>query len=169
MQREKNKILVFSDETLGNAVKINLKGNFRLVSAQSLWLSGRASRQQRKRLWVQFPGNTHTDKKINYSLHALQVALDFVTCIHLADAFIQSHNILYLVSAFCLIVCLNWQLVHASLQHLWGRFVKRLNYYLVCVYFWIICLVGNFFKSETPHFTVFEPLLLISSCLYFVT
>ncbi len=26
-----------------------------------LWLSGRALRQQRKRLWVQFPGNTHTD------------------------------------------------------------------------------------------------------------
>ncbi len=28
-----------------------------------LWLSGRVLRQQRKRLWVQFPGNTHTDKK----------------------------------------------------------------------------------------------------------
>ncbi len=24
-----------------------------------LWLSGRALRQQRKRLWVRFPGNTH--------------------------------------------------------------------------------------------------------------
>ncbi len=35
----------------------------RLVCAP-VWLSGRALRQQRKRLWVWFPGNTYTDKKI---------------------------------------------------------------------------------------------------------
>ncbi len=28
-----------------------------------LWLSGRALHQQRKMLWVQFPGNTHTNEK----------------------------------------------------------------------------------------------------------
>ncbi len=28
-----------------------------------VWLSGRALRQQRKRLWVRFSGNTQTDKK----------------------------------------------------------------------------------------------------------
>ncbi len=28
-----------------------------------LWLSGRALHWQRKRSWVQFPGNTHTDNK----------------------------------------------------------------------------------------------------------
>ncbi len=28
-----------------------------------VWLSGRALRQQRKRLWVRFPGNTHTNGK----------------------------------------------------------------------------------------------------------
>ncbi len=28
-----------------------------------MWLSGRALRQQRKRLWVRVPGNTHTDEK----------------------------------------------------------------------------------------------------------
>ncbi len=28
-----------------------------------VWLSGRALRQQRKRLWVRFPGNTHTNEK----------------------------------------------------------------------------------------------------------
>ncbi len=38
-----------------------------------LWLSGRALRFQRKRLWVQFTGNTHNEKM--YSLNALQVAL----------------------------------------------------------------------------------------------
>ncbi len=27
-----------------------------------VWLSGRALRRQRKRLWVRFPGNTHTDE-----------------------------------------------------------------------------------------------------------
>ncbi len=31
-----------------------------------LWLSGRALRQQRKRLWVRFPGNTHTNEKCIY-------------------------------------------------------------------------------------------------------
>ncbi len=35
-----------------------------------VWLSGRALRQQRKRLWVRFPGNTYTDKKI-YNLNAI--------------------------------------------------------------------------------------------------
>ncbi len=34
-----------------------------------VWLSGRALRQQRKRLWVQFPGNTYTDKM--YNLNAI--------------------------------------------------------------------------------------------------
>ncbi len=29
-----------------------------------VWLSGRALRQQRKRLWVRFPGNTHTDENV---------------------------------------------------------------------------------------------------------
>ncbi len=29
-----------------------------------VWLSGRALRQQRKRLWVRFPGNTYTDKNV---------------------------------------------------------------------------------------------------------
>ncbi len=29
-----------------------------------VWLSGRALRQQRKRLWVRFPGNTNTDKNV---------------------------------------------------------------------------------------------------------
>ncbi len=33
------------------------------VSYVPVWLSGRALRQQRKRLWVRFPGNTHTDEK----------------------------------------------------------------------------------------------------------
>ncbi len=28
-----------------------------------VWLSGRALRQKRKRLWVRFPGNTHTNEK----------------------------------------------------------------------------------------------------------
>ncbi len=32
-----------------------------------------------QRLWVQFPGNTHTDKKM-YSLNAMQVALDKSIC-----------------------------------------------------------------------------------------
>ncbi len=32
-------------------------------NAVFLWLSGRALRYQRKRSWVQFPGNTHTEKK----------------------------------------------------------------------------------------------------------
>ncbi len=31
-------------------------------SSVPVWLSGRALRQQRKRLWVRFPGNTHTDE-----------------------------------------------------------------------------------------------------------
>ncbi len=44
-----------------------------------LWLSGRALRKQCKRLWVKFPGNTHTDQKM-YSLNALQVALDRGVC-----------------------------------------------------------------------------------------
>ncbi len=29
-----------------------------------VWLSGRALCQQRKRLWVQFPGNTHTNENV---------------------------------------------------------------------------------------------------------
>ncbi len=29
-----------------------------------VWLSGRALRQQHKRLWVQFPGNTHTNENV---------------------------------------------------------------------------------------------------------
>ncbi len=29
-----------------------------------VWLSGRALRQQRKRLWVRFPGNTHTNENV---------------------------------------------------------------------------------------------------------
>ncbi len=28
-----------------------------------VWLSGRALRQKCKRLWVRFPGNTHTNEK----------------------------------------------------------------------------------------------------------
>ncbi len=35
--------------------------NFKCVP---VWLSGRALRQQRKRLWVRFPGNTHTNGNI---------------------------------------------------------------------------------------------------------
>ncbi len=35
-----------------------------------VWLSGRALRQQRKRLWVRFPGNTHTNVKL-YNLNAI--------------------------------------------------------------------------------------------------
>ncbi len=34
-----------------------------------LWLSGRALRLQCKRLWVQFPGNTHTDNKCIVWMH----------------------------------------------------------------------------------------------------
>ncbi len=34
-----------------------------LQQLRSLFLRGRALRQQRKRLWVKFPGSTHTDKK----------------------------------------------------------------------------------------------------------
>ncbi len=34
-----------------------------------LWVSGRALHWQRKRLWVQFPGNTHTDKKCIAWMH----------------------------------------------------------------------------------------------------
>ncbi len=34
-----------------------------------LWLSGRALGLQLKRLWVQFPGNTHTDKKCIAWMH----------------------------------------------------------------------------------------------------
>ncbi len=29
-----------------------------------VWLSGRALRQQRKRLWVRFPGNIHTNENV---------------------------------------------------------------------------------------------------------
>ncbi len=29
-----------------------------------VWLSGRALRQQRKRLWVRFPGNTYTNENV---------------------------------------------------------------------------------------------------------
>ncbi len=29
-----------------------------------VWFSGRALRQQRKRLWVRFPGNTHTNENV---------------------------------------------------------------------------------------------------------
>ncbi len=29
-----------------------------------VWLSGRALRQWRRRLWVQFPGNTHTNENV---------------------------------------------------------------------------------------------------------
>ncbi len=32
-----------------------------IIHSVPVWLSGRALRQQRKRLWVRFPGNTHTD------------------------------------------------------------------------------------------------------------
>ncbi len=29
-----------------------------------VWLSGRALRQERKRLWVRFPGNTYTNENV---------------------------------------------------------------------------------------------------------
>ncbi len=45
-----------------------------------LWLSGRALRWQLKRLWVQFPGNTHTDKTIINCIAWMQVALDKSIC-----------------------------------------------------------------------------------------
>ncbi len=38
--------------------KIFIKCNVRVG------LSGRALRQQRKRLWVRFPGNTHTNENV---------------------------------------------------------------------------------------------------------
>ncbi len=47
-----------------------------------LWLSGRALRQQHKRLWVQFPGNTHTVLIVNL------VALDkknYVKCKYICN------------------------------------------------------------------------------------
>ncbi len=40
------------------------------IHCVSVWLSGRALRQQRKRLWVRFPGNTHTNEKM-YNLNAI--------------------------------------------------------------------------------------------------
>ncbi len=45
------------------------------------WLSGRTLRQQHKRLWVQFPGNTHTEKK---SLNAYKcIGLNQSTCCYI--------------------------------------------------------------------------------------
>ncbi len=35
-----------------------------LVDVDPVWLSDRVLRQQRKRLWVRFPGNTHTDENV---------------------------------------------------------------------------------------------------------
>ncbi len=35
-----------------------------IMSCVPVWLSGRALRQQRKRLWVRFPGNTHTNENV---------------------------------------------------------------------------------------------------------
>ncbi len=43
------------------------------LSLMFLWLNGRALCQQRKRLWVQFPGNTHTDKKCITWMHCMSL------------------------------------------------------------------------------------------------
>ncbi len=40
----------------------------------------RALRYERRSLWVQFPGNTHTDKTKIHSLNALYVTLDKSIC-----------------------------------------------------------------------------------------
>ncbi len=45
----------------------------KFISSVSLWLSGRALRYQCKRLWVQFPGNTHTDKKCIARMHCMSL------------------------------------------------------------------------------------------------
>ncbi len=37
---------------------------FILMRRVPVWLSGRALRQQRKRLWVRFPGNTLTNENV---------------------------------------------------------------------------------------------------------
>ncbi len=42
-----------------------------LQTCVPVWLSGRALRQQRKRLWVQFPGNTNTLIMEMYNLNAI--------------------------------------------------------------------------------------------------
>ncbi len=38
--------------------------NVHIVVYVPVWLSGRALHQQRKRLWVRFPGNTCTNENV---------------------------------------------------------------------------------------------------------
>ncbi len=45
------------------ATKVTAQSLCSLCLCVPVWLSGRALRQQRKRLWVRFPGNTCTEKK----------------------------------------------------------------------------------------------------------
>ncbi len=62
-------LLVFFVEDT-KLIEIKSRTNMLKHVCVSVWLSGRALRQQRKRLWVQFPGNTHTNEKM-YNLNAV--------------------------------------------------------------------------------------------------
>ncbi len=43
---------------------VNIEDIYIYIYCVPVWLSGRALRQQQKRLWVRFPGNTHANENV---------------------------------------------------------------------------------------------------------
>jgi len=99
-----------------------------------LWLNGRALRQQRKRLWVRFPGNTYTDKKCVTWMHCKSL------WIKASAKYIHVNSFLYLHFWPCLAVM--------TFTHEWIMQLSRNTVKHPCFVFFESCCYHYILKKK---------------------